>query len=409
MNNKTNQNNQDIIYFKKICREMKSTVFPTARYIIPRDWFDNIINYNNIIPLNNSQFLNADKTTLNDFIDERNIVLIIYEIMNYIHTTFLYDFIVEVKINKNNNDFIVIKDIKVMRYNEFIEPEFGYNNKNNLINSPYIKYPKFQFSFSEGHSQKEKKSELISLTDNESTSVISNGRYIYNPENNKQFILDSFEKKYFEPIGINNKSVYCYMISCFQVLLSIPELNYYFLYKKYKKVGQKTLICDGYSDFISLYHYFQKNNKAPIDLPSSVYEICFSLLPKEVMNDTEEFFILFLKSIQEELKLNLNDKNVNNNKSNKNDIENLWMDYRRQNNSFIDGLFTGLLRSTVICHRCNNETYNFEPFMDLAVPIPKKNKSIIQCLNKYFDYENLDCNYHCEKCNSNTSVSCLNI
>ena len=123
-NENTINNNQNIIYFKKICREMKSTVFPSSRYIIPRDWFDNIINNNNIILLNNSQFLNEDKTTLNDFIDERNIVLIIYEIMNYIHTTFLYDFIVEVKINKNNNDFIVIKDIKVMRYNEFIEPEF---------------------------------------------------------------------------------------------------------------------------------------------------------------------------------------------------------------------------------------------------------------------------------------------
>ena len=47
--------------------------------------------------------------------------------------------------------------------------------------------------------------------------------------------------------------------------------------------------------------------------------------------------------------------------------------------------------------------------MDLAVPIPKKNKSIIQCMNKYFDYENLDCNYHCENCNSNTKVSLLNI
>jgi len=71
---------------------MKSTVFPTSRYIIPRDWFDNIMNNNNIILLNNSQFLNEDKTTLNDFIDERNIVLIIYEIMNFIHSTFLYDF-----------------------------------------------------------------------------------------------------------------------------------------------------------------------------------------------------------------------------------------------------------------------------------------------------------------------------
>ena len=388
---------------------MKSTAFPSTRYIIPRDWFDNIINYNNIIPLNNSQFLNPDKTTLNDFIDERNIVLIIYEIMTYIHSTFLYDFIVEVKINMNNNDLAIIKDIKVMRGDEFMEPEYGYTNKNNIINNPYLKYPNFQFSFSESQSQKEKKIDLISMSDNESTSVVSNSRYIYNPENNKQFILDSFEKKYMEPIGITNKSIYCYMISCFQVLLSIPELNYFFLYKKYKKSGQKTLICDDYSELVSLYYYFQKNNKTPIDPPSSIYDICFSLLPKGVMNDTEEFFILFLKSIQEELKLNSNDKNPNINISNKNDIENLWIDYRKRNNSFIDGLFTGILRSTVICNSCNNETYNFEPFMDLAVPIPKKNKSIIQCMNKYFDYENLDCNYHCENCNSNTKVSLLNI
>ena len=31
------------------------------------------------------------------------------------------------------------------------------------------------------------------------------------------------------------------MISCLQVLISIPELNYFFLYKKYKKQDQKTL------------------------------------------------------------------------------------------------------------------------------------------------------------------------
>ena len=61
---------------------MKSTVFPTSRYIIPRDWFDNIMNNNNIILLNNSQFLNKDKTTLNDFIDERNIVLILFQHRN---------------------------------------------------------------------------------------------------------------------------------------------------------------------------------------------------------------------------------------------------------------------------------------------------------------------------------------
>jgi hypothetical protein len=249
---------------------------------------------------------------------------------------------------------------------------------------------------------------LISKSNKESTiTIVSNSKYYYNPENNKTFILDSFEKKYLEPIGINNKSIYCYMISCFQVLLSIPEMNYYFLYKKYKKSEQKTLICDDYSEFISLYKYFQKNNKNQIDIPPSIYNICHSFLQKDVMNDCEEFFILFLKSMQEELNMKINGNKINNNNENKNDIEKMWNDYRKENDSFIDGLFTGLIRSTVICNKCQNEFYNYEPFMDLAVPIPKKNKSILNCLNIYFDCEYIECNYHCEKCKFDTNVSMI--
>ena len=408
-NENTINNNQNIIYFKKICREMKSTVFPSSRYIIPRDWFDNIINNNNIILLNNSQFLNEDKTTLNDFIDERNIVLIIYEIMNFIHSTFLYDFIIEVEIYENNNDIAFIKDVKVMRNNEFIEPENGYRNSNNTIKNSYMKYPQFQFAFNNDFQFKEKQSEIISKSDNESVSIISNSKYIYNSTTNKFFDLNIFGKKYIEPIGIKNKSIYCYMISCLQVLISIPEINYFFLYKKYKKQNQKTLICDDFSDFISLYKYFQKTNQTCIELPTSIYNICHSILQKDVMNDSEEFLILFLKSIQEELKTKIKNENNINNKENKLDIEKLWINYRNNNNSFIDGLFTGFIRSSVICNSCKNETYNFEPFMDLSVPIPKKNKSIMQCLNEYFNYENLDCNYHCEKCKLVTSVSLINI
>ena len=408
-NENTINNNQNIIYFKKICREMKSTVFPSSRYIIPRDWFDNIINNNNIILLNNSQFLNEDKTTLNDFIDERNIVLIIYEIMNFIHSTFLYDFIIEVEIYENNNDIAFIKDVKVMRNNEFIEPENGYRNSNNTIKNSYMKYPQFQFAFNNDFQFKEKQSEIISKSDNESVSIISNSKYIYNSTTNKFFDLNIFGKKYIEPIGIKNKSIYCYMISCLQVLISIPEINYFFLYKKYKKQDQKTLICDDFSDIISLYKYFQKTNQTCIELPSSIYNICHSILQKDVMNDSEEFLILFLKSIQEELKTKIKNENNINNKENKLDIEKLWINYRNNNNSFIDGLFTGFIRSSVICNSCKNETYNFEPFMDLSVPIPKKNKSIVQCLNEYFNYENLDCNYHCEKCKLVTSVSLINI
>ena len=195
------------------------------------------------------------------------------------------------------------------------------------------------------------------------------------------------------------------MISCFQVLLSIPELNYYFLYKKYKISSQKSLICDDFSDFISLYKYFQKIHRTKIDFPPSIYNICHSILPREVMNDCEEFLILFLKIIREELNIQIDDKiNIEIGNSN----EKIWENYRIKNYSFIDGLFAGLLRSKVICKECKKETYSYDTFMDLAIPIPKKNKSIITCLNQYLDAENLDNDYLCEKCNKRTSVSLLN-
>lgn len=390
---------------------MKTTAFPNARYIIPKDWFDNLMYQNYLSPLNNSQFLEPNKTMLKQTIDEREIILIIYEIMNYIHSTFLYDFIIEGKIDLNDYGIVIMHKVKVMGYKEFIEPDFR-TDKKYSINNSYVKYPHFQIEIDNTPTIRvntiKKELSLISKSNKESTiTIVSNSKYYYNPENNKTFVLDSFEKKYLEPIGINNKSIYCYMISCFQVLLSIPEMNYYFLYKKYKKSEQKTLICDDYSEFISLYEYFQKNNKNQIDIPPSIYNICHSFLQRDVMNDCEEFFILFLKSMQEELNMKINGNKINNNNENKNDIEKIWNDYRKENDSFIDGLFTGLIRSTVICNKCQNEFYNYEPFMDLAVPIPNKNKSILNCLNIYFDCEYIDCNYHCEKCKFETNVSMI--
>ena len=391
---------------------MKTTIFPYARYIIPRDWFDSLMNYNQLTELNNSQFLTPDKTNLKLTVDERNFVLIIYEIMNYIHSTFLYDYIIEAKIIFNNNGILLIKDIKVMGQNQFFEPDFRTGKKFTIDNS-YLEYPEFQLSINFGQTMNENEQEkeeinedeIISKTETESISKLSNSKYIYNPINNKLFDIDSFEKKYIPPIGINNKSIYCYMISCLQILLSIPELNFYFLHKKYKSSDQETLICDNYSDFIYLYKNFQNTHKGQIDIPSSIYNICHSFLPKGIMNDCEEFFIQFLKSLQDELNKKSKDvKNINNNDERKNDIEKYWEDYRYKNNCFIDGLFCGLIRSIVICNKCNNKTYNYEPFMDLAVPIPKKNKSIVRCLNIYFDCELIDCDYYCEKCNFKTNV-----
>ena len=124
---------------------MKSTTFPNTRYIIPKDWFDSLMNYNQLTQINNIQFLTPDKKRLKITVDERNFVLIIYEIMNYIHTTFLYDYIIEAKIIPNENDILLIKDIKVMGQNQFFEPDFRTGKKYAIINS-YLKYPQFQLA-----------------------------------------------------------------------------------------------------------------------------------------------------------------------------------------------------------------------------------------------------------------------
>jgi ubiquitin C-terminal hydrolase len=193
------------------------------------------------------------------------------------------------------------------------------------------------------------------------------------------------------------------MNCCLQILLSIPELNYFFLYKKYKENEEnKALICDDYSNFIALYAHYEKNRQSYMELPRTMFDISNSLVQKGLMNDCEEFLLQFLKSMQEELNIkNKFYRNVNEDDS----IQRRWYLYREVNSSFIDSIFTGFIRSTVTCNKCNNSSFNYEPFMNLSVPIPKSNKSIKKCLDTYFEIENINCDYHCDNCKRNTDVS----
>ena len=63
-------------------------------------------NYNRILPINNSQFLNSSVRDLNKDIDERKIVLIIFELMNYINKAFIIDYIIQVDIFLGNCNII---------------------------------------------------------------------------------------------------------------------------------------------------------------------------------------------------------------------------------------------------------------------------------------------------------------
>jgi hypothetical protein len=227
-----------------------------------------------------------------------------------------------------------------------------------------------------------------------------NKKYIFS-ESQLTINLNDFEGQSIEPIGIVNPSIYCFMICILQTLISIPEVNYYFLSKSYTNKNESdenesdTPICDVYYFFIKQYLFGKKYMQIPRDLKI----ICNRLLGGMRMHDCQEFFVCFLESLQEEL----NTKKKTNIPENLT-MEQKWILYRKVNYSFIDSVFTGLMRSTVQCKKCDHKSVTYDPFIDLSVSI-NKYKSLEKCLKQYFEKEKIDCEYKCEKCNQVSKVS----
>ena len=117
------------------------------------------------------------------------------------------------------------------------------------------------------------------------------------------------------------------------------------------------------------------------------------------MHDCQEFLVCFLEALQDEL--NTKEKvNIPENIT----MEQKWILYRKVNYSFIDSVFTGLMRSTVECKQCAHKSITYDPFIDLSVSI-NKYKNVEKCLKQYFEKEKIDCEYKCEKCKQVSKVS----
>ena len=145
---------------------------------------------------------------------------------------------------------------------------------------------------------------------------------------------------------MKNPSVYCYLNTCIQCLFSIPELNYYFYNEMYlleKKTKSDSLPSCESLKLLTKYYYNSKNNSK---IPGSVYDVCHSFLQANEQHDCQEYLRKLLSKIQDELssveKFKVPDNTT---------FENVWEIYRYNNSSFIDSLFSGLLRSNVICNK----------------------------------------------------------
>jgi hypothetical protein len=211
--------------------------------------------------------------------------------------------------------------------------------------------------------------------------------------------LEGFKTNDLNPKGLYNPSVYCFMNTCMQCLASIPELNHYFgtgQFTKEKKSKKDPQACQALKEFVNSY----ENSSGSLKAPSSIYKVCHSFLTANTQHDCQEFLRRFLTKIQEEL--NWDKKYTIPDKAS---LEQAWNIYREINPSFVDSLFTGLMRSSVICNLCGHKSDTYDPFMDISVPIKKKPvESIESCLDYYFAKEHIDCEYKCSSCKKKTSV-----
>ena len=181
--------------------------------------------------------------------------------------------------------------------------------------------------------------------------------------------------------GGHNLGNTCYMNSSIACLSNCSELTAYFLTGKYKqsinkknKQGLQGKLANAWFDLLK--DYWETKSRA--GNPSSVK----STVAKKVkkfggfnQQDSNEFMTEFLSLLNEDL--NKSDKKEYRELKEKGEKESelecakrFWNLHLERNDSIITDLFSGLLKSDVICSECGFDNITFDPFNTLNLAIP---------------------------------------
>lgn len=76
-----------------------------------------------------------------------------------------------------------------------------------------------------------------------------------------------------------------------------------------------------------------------------------------------------------------------------------WREFIKNNDSFIQKMFFGQIRSTLKCFECGMESPTYEGFSNLSLELPNNDKQyhLYDCLESYFYGEYID-GWTCPKC-----------
>ena len=181
--------------------------------------------------------------------------------------------------------------------------------------------------------------------------------------------------------GSQNLGNTCYMNSSIACLSNCLDLTTFFLSKEYKNYinhsnqnGLKGKLAKAWYKLLKEYWNSDKKRGNPKDIKDLIGKKYKKFNTNE-QQDANEFIMLFLEILSEDLNINKEIKYIElqEQKSNETDeicAKRFWDAYISRNNSVITELFCGLNKSTIICPICKYRSITYNSFTSLSLLIP---------------------------------------
>jgi hypothetical protein len=206
--------------------------------------------------------------------------------------------------------------------------------------------------------------------------VMSNNKWFSESFNTPSVRLQKDVEQTAIMVGIKNIGNTCYMNSVLQILLNLKEIYQTMLSNKLEKFNFKGKVVN---EFIKLLHEKWEDNGRSHITPTNFKEVIGNLNNQFKFNDqqdAQEFFNFLIDTLHEEINLKEAKEYIANPESYDGNDEQLaneyWANNLRRNASLIHSLFTGQLKSNLICSKCETNKITFETFTSLNMPIPQK-------------------------------------